>query len=130
MKYFKDNKDNVFAYDDDVSKETLDTKIKDLGLTSITGDEMTTLTKVEQSPEDIRTKARQTGEAYTLNGTDYMVPFTKNDGDAVMQVNAGFQMGLLETKIHFSNETVMPIKSTEFQEFAVWFVNKRNSFFI
>ena len=73
---------------------------------------------------------KNNGEDYSLNGTDYKVPFTKNDGDAIMQVNAGFQIGLVETKVHFSNGTIMPIKATEFQEFAVWFVNKRNSFFI
>lgn len=123
MKYFKNELDKVFGFDDDFDGVPEE-------LISITETEMITLTKVVLTTEQIRSNAIATGEVYPLNGTDYQVPFTKDDGDAIMQVNSGFQMGLLETNIHFSNDTVMPIKATEFQEFAVWFVNKRNSFFI
>lgn len=70
------------------------------------------------------------GEVYTLNGVDYQVPFMKDDADGLMQVNAAFQLGITETVIYFTNGTKMPITAAEFEAFAVWFVTKRNSFFV
>lgn len=75
-------------------------------------------------------QAKAEGEIYTLNDVDYKVPFMKDDADGLMQVNAAFQLGITNTVIYFSNGTKMPIQATEFQEFTVWFVTKRNSFFI
>jgi len=74
--------------------------------------------------------AKQNGEAYLLNGEDYRVPFMKDDADGVMQVKAAFDLGLTDTVIHFTNGTKMPITATEFRDFVVWFVTKRNSFFM
>jgi len=70
------------------------------------------------------------GEIYTLNDIDYKVSFMKDDADGMMQVSMAFQLGLTETVIHFENGTKMPIKNTEFEPFAIWFVGKRNSFFV
>lgn len=70
------------------------------------------------------------GEIYTINGIDYQVPFMKDDADGVMQVNAAFQLGINETVIYFTNGTKMPITDVEFQEFVIWFVTRRNEFFL
>lgn len=71
------------------------------------------------------------GEDYTKeNGELYKVSFQKDDADGVMQVKSAFEMGLSDTVIHFENGTKMPITAGEFAHFALWFVEKRNSFFI
>lgn len=75
------------------------------------------------------TKIKTEGEIYTLNEVDYQVPFMKDDADGLMQVNAAFQLGVTDTVIHFTNGVKMPITAAEFQDFATWFVTKRNSFF-
>ena len=71
------------------------------------------------------------GEIYTLNGVDYKIPFMKDDADGVVQVTLGFMKNAFtETTIVFSNDVKLPIKATEFDEFAMWFAEKRNSFFV
>lgn len=70
------------------------------------------------------------GSIYTLNGIDYKVSFTKDDGDGMIQVKNGFDLGLENTVIHFDCGTKMPITSSEFLVFAKWFVTERNKFFI
>lgn len=84
--------------------------------------------KLEQSKA--RDEAMLVGATYTLNDTDYKISFTKEDGDGLVQVKSAFELGLTQTTIHFSNGTKMPISSSEFQTFALWFVNKRNEFFL
>jgi len=120
MNYFKDENNEVFAYDDEQVEQGFG---KDL--TSITEEEMKTLTYVEPV---INLKFE--GEVYSLNDVDYQVSFMKDDADGMMQVSMAFQLGLTETVIHFENGTKMPIKNTEFEPFAIWFVGKRNSFFV
>ncbi|MGE4396054.1 MAG: hypothetical protein AB7D34_01215 [Sulfurimonas sp.] len=73
---------------------------------------------------------KQNGKIYTLGGVEYKVPFTKDDADGMLQVKAAFDMGLTSTNIHFSNGVVVPITTDDFLAFAVWFVEKRNSFFV
>jgi hypothetical protein len=83
-------------------------------------------------------KINETNEAKAnqdrkTNGEDYngfMIPFKKDDADGLMQVKAAFGLGITDTVIHFSNGTKMPMNVDEFAEFAVWFVNKRNEFFM
>ena len=77
-----------------------------------------------------RSSAMLEGDVYTLNGIDYKVSFTKDDGDGLMQVKAAFELGLTATTIHFANGTNMPITAAEFLPFAEWFVTKRNEFFV
>lgn len=120
MNYFKNNNNKVFAYDDEQVKQGYG---KDL--TSITEDEMRVLTYVEPI---IDPKAE--GEVYTLNGVDYQVPFMKDDADGLLQVKEAFNLGINETVIYFTNGTKMPIVADEFMDFAIWFVEKRNSFFV
>jgi len=81
-------------------------------------------------PTTKRDKAMLEGSTYTLNGTDYKVSFTKDDGDGMVQVKNGFDLGLESTVIHFDSGTKMPISSSEFLAFAKWFVTERNKFFI
>jgi hypothetical protein len=84
-----------------------------------------------QAIEDANISDRKNnGEVYTLNGVDYKVSFMKDDADGMMQVSMAFQLGLTETVIYFENGTKMLIKNTEFEAFAIWFVGKRNSFFV
>ena len=69
------------------------------------------------------------GEVYTLNNVDYTISFTKDDGNGVVQVKSAFDLGVTSTIIHFENGTKLPMTEDEFPEFALWFVEKRNSFF-
>jgi len=123
MKYFKNDLGNVFGFDDNFNGVPEE-------LISITEDEMKILTKVELTPEEILSQQKADGEDYDLNGTIYKVPFTSEDANGLMQVNVAFTMGIADTKIHFSNGTVMPIAAIEFEAFALWFATKRNSFFL
>jgi hypothetical protein len=75
-------------------------------------------------------KSKEIGENYTLDGVDYKVSFMKDDADGMMQVSMAFSLGLTNTIISFENGTKMPIKNTEFETFAIWFVGKRNSYFV
>ncbi len=81
--------------------------------------------EVVKSDAEIRSESMRKGADY--NG--YQISFTADDGNGVLQVKAAFDLGLTKTNIHFANGTVMPITATEFSEFALWFVEQRNSFF-
>lgn len=76
-----------------------------------------------------RDEAMLTGDTYTLNGKDYQVSFTKDDGDGMVQVQIGFSLGLASTTIHFNCGTKLLITADEFLPFALWFVTERNKFF-
>lgn len=123
MKYYKNDLNKVFGFEDDFDG------VPD-GLISITEAEMKILTAVELTPEEILSQQKADGEDYDLNGTIYRVPFTSEDANGLMQINVAFTMGIVDTKIHFSNGTVMPIAAIDFEAFALWFVAKRNSFFL
>ena len=84
--------------------------------------------KLEQSKA--RDETMLAGATYNLNNEDYQISLTKEDGDGLAQVKTAFELGLTQTTIHFSNGTKLQISSTEFLAFALWFVNKRNEFFI
>ncbi|MHA1303766.1 MAG: hypothetical protein ACTSPI_08700 [Candidatus Heimdallarchaeaceae archaeon] len=75
-----------------------------------------------------RKNLKKEGEAYL--DSEYVVSFTNADAMGMLQVQAAFNAGVTSTNIEFSNGTIMPIADAEFQDFSVWFVNKRNSFFI
>ena len=77
-----------------------------------------------------RATAMLSGAPYTLDGIDYQISFTSEDGNGVMQVRTAFDLGVEATTIYFSNGAKMPITAEEFEAFAVWFVNKRNEFFV
>lgn len=84
--------------------------------------------KLEQSKT--RDEAMLTGATYKLNNEDYQISFTKEDGDGLVQIKSALELGLTQTNIHFSNGIKMPISSSDFPAFALWFVNKRNEFFL
>lgn len=67
---------------------------------------------------------------YGLDYNGYMIPFRNEDAMAMLQVKAAFEMGLASTNIEFSNRTVMPMIATDFATFALWFVEKRNGYFV
>ena len=77
-----------------------------------------------------RAAAMMRGAVYTLDGIEYRISFTKDDGDGLMQVKSAFELGLASTIIYFANGAKMPITAEEFEAFTVWFVNKRNEFFV
>ncbi len=77
-----------------------------------------------------RAAAMMNGAPYTIDGTDYQISFTSDDGNGVTQVKTAFELGLPDTTIYFSNGTKMPITSVEFAAFAAWFAQKRNEFFV
>lgn len=118
------------------------TKIRPGAQWSLRGDTLVWLDEIQTEPtaeeieagrllveaDDANYKAKTEGELYP--GTNYKVSFVTEDANAIMQVKAAFEMGLSTTNIKFSNGTVMPIQATEFTDFAIWFVTKRNSFFI
>jgi hypothetical protein len=84
----------------------------------------------EQAEQTAKRKAQMLeGEVYTLNGADYQVSFTKDDGDGLVQVKSAFDLGLASTVIHFENGTKLSITAEEFPVFALWFVERRNNFF-
>jgi len=72
--------------------------------------------------------AKHIGEEY--KDTGYVISFTSDDAVGLMQVNSAFQLGITDTNIVFSNGTIMPINADDFQEFAIWFTEKRNAFFV
>lgn len=67
------------------------------------------------------------GEEYLDKG---LISFTKEDAIGMIQVKTGFELGLTNTNIEFDNGTIVPIEASEFADFAIWFAEKRNSFFI
>ena len=86
-----------------------------------------------QALEQSNIKAKELRAAAMLEGADYngfQISFTRDDGDGLMQVKAAFELGLARTIIYFANGTKMPITAEEFEAFAVWFVNKRDEFFV
>ena len=77
-----------------------------------------------------RLSAMVSGVPYPLDGVEYQISFTADDGNGMTQVKTAFDLGVEATTIYFSNGTKMPITSVEFGAFAAWFVQKRNEFFV
>ena len=77
-----------------------------------------------------RAAAMLSGAPYTLDGIEYKISFTSEDGNGLTQVKSAFDLGVEATTIYFSNGTKMPITSVEFGAFAAWFAQKRNEFFV
>ena len=85
---------------------------------------------IDLTSEHLSPFSKRIGETYTLNGVDYLIPFMKDDADGIIQVKIAFEMGVTSTIIHFTNGVHMPITPDELTAFGVWFVNKRNEYFI
>ena len=77
-----------------------------------------------------RSAAMLRGAPYMLDGIEYKISFTSEDGNGMAQVKTAFDLGVEATTIYFSNGTKMPITSAEFGAFAAWFVAMRNEFFV
>lgn len=85
-------------------------------------------TPAEKAGENAKI-AKAAGDTYTLDGTDYVVPFTSADATGLLQVRAAFDFGVTETAMEFSNGVKMPLTPADFATFAPWFVARRNAFF-
>ena len=73
-------------------------------------------------------KAKTEGKPYK-KGQD-PVSFTSEDAIGMLQVKTAFELGVTKTNIKFSNGTILPMTADGFVNFAEWFVEQRNSFFI
>lgn len=131
MKHYLNSKNEIFGYESD--KEMLE-YAKEV-LTPITDEELAILQA--PTPEQLAQQAKQEADRLRdeamLAGKEYngqLVSLTKDDGDGLLQVKAGFELGLTETVINFKNGTKLPIKASEFLSFAQWFVTERNRFFV
>lgn len=91
--------------------------------------EQEALKKIEEDKKS-RASTMLAGAVYTIDSKDYIISFTKDDGDGLIQVKSAFEIGLSATTIHFENGTKLPITGEEFLPFSLWFVNKRNEFFL
>ena len=72
-------------------------------------------------------EAKNTGLPYLDTGIT--VPFTNEDAMGVLQVKAGFEMGLTSTVLYLSNGSKLPLTDTEFPDFSLWFMTNRSEFF-
>ena len=76
---------------------------------------------------EAKREAKNTGLPYLDTGIT--VPFTNEDAMGVLQVKAGFEMGLTSTVLHLSNNSKLPLTDVEFPDFALWFMTNRSGFF-
>ena len=72
-------------------------------------------------------EAKNTGLPYLDTGIT--VPFTNEDAMGVLQVKAGFEMGLTGTVLYLSNGSKLPLTDAEFPDFSLWFMTNRSGFF-
>lgn len=87
MRYYKDKKNQVYAYDDDVSEEFLKEQIKELGLKSITEEEVKKLTsprvnekaaKLAELEEEIKETEEYINHAILI-GNDAVLPELRSE---------------------------------------------------
>ena len=82
--------------------------------------------------EQLEAEAKGTRDKAMLKGFLYQdkdISVTKDDGDGMVQVKMGFEMGLTSTVIHFKNGTKLPMLATDFSTFAQLFLIERDKFF-
>lgn len=74
---------------------------------------------------------KKAGRIFTLNNIDYLIPLTKEAQDTVVAVCLSFYLnGFTNTTIQFNNGTDLPLDSSNWLQFAIWFATNRNQFFI
>jgi len=76
----------------------------------------------------VKSKAKKEGEVYLDTGVS--VPFTNENALAILQVKAAFELGVTDTIIELDNGEKLPMSSVGFSAFALWFAEKRNSYFV
>ena len=87
MKYYKDKNNEIYAYEENVSKEFLEQKIKELGLTPISDDEAKKLLepKVDEKARELAELEAQIKEAEDdirraiLIGNDSVLPELRSE---------------------------------------------------
>ena len=133
MRHFADIDGKIYGIDDGQEKLIQDDWVE------LSDEELAE--RLKPTPEQIaqieraeakaaRLSAMLSGVPYPLDGVEYKISFTADDGNGMTQVKTAFDLGVEATTIYFSNGTKMPITSVEFGAFAAWFVQKRNEFFV
>lgn len=78
----------------------------------------------------VRSVAKKTGKIYTIDGVDYLIPLNKEAQDTVVAVGISFYLqGISSTVVQFENGTKLPLDTTTWHDFAIWFAIERNVFF-
>lgn len=86
---------------------------------------------IEYSPEELAAQVdavKNKGELYAETGVT--VPFTSKDAVGLLQIKSAFELGAEQTVMVFTNGERLPLTPDTFPDFAAWFVQKRNSFYI
>lgn len=61
--------------------------------------------------------------------TGILIPFTSEDANGLLLVEAALNSGVLETNMKFSNGSTMLINASVLPDFKTWFFNNRNTYF-
>lgn len=137
MKYFKNENNQIFAYDDEQISKGYGVDL--IAITELEKDELlapTTEELLAQATIINKQKIsldKQNGKVYTsLDNVDYIVPLTSEDANGLIQVQIGFEKGYISsTNFICSNGVTIPLDSvTNLLHLGEWFVKERNKFFI
>ncbi len=140
MKYFRNTKGEVFAFEEDGTQDHLITgDMTGTTLTEITADRAAT---PEMLAAQAQREAKQTGELYSDTGIT--VPFTNEVANGLMQVQNGFNAAAalvvaggmtqadydaLSVNLEISATVKIPLTPATILPFSAWFWTKRSAFF-
>lgn len=102
MKRYKDKNNQIYAYEDDVSKELLKQRIQELGLTPLTQKELDELNKLyEPSPEELELEeineaikeAEDDIRRAILIGNDAVLPELRNEYKELLAQKQALEKG-------------------------------------
>nr|DAX78156.1 MAG TPA: hypothetical protein [Caudoviricetes sp.] len=102
MKRYKNSSGEIYAYDDDVSEELLNQRIKELGLTPLTQKELDELNKrYEPSPEELELEeineaikeAEDDIRRAILIGNDAVLPELRNEYKELLAQKQALEKG-------------------------------------
>ena len=89
MKNYKNNNNEIYSYEDEVSKDFLDAKIKELGLTPISDDEIESISKAKEDAYKATNVYKISEAKQYLNDTDYKVlPDYDGNTDGIIEARA------------------------------------------
>ncbi|MFA7029992.1 MAG: hypothetical protein WC179_06965 [Candidatus Cloacimonadaceae bacterium] len=101
-----------------------------INATEITKEEFDVAVYNSAQMQRVRSVAKKTGKIYSIGGVDYLIPLTKEAQDTVLAVGISFYLqGISSTVVQFENGTKLPLDTTTWQPFAIWFATERNAFF-
>lgn len=101
MKYYRNSQNQIYAYEDDVSEEVLNQKIKELGLTSISDDEAKKLLepKIDEKARELAEFEAQIKEAEDdirraiLIGNDAVLPELREEYKELLAQKQALEKG-------------------------------------